>query len=80
MNKDDLMQKIAKRAEKELQMPYLTTMMDLHFCMEKQSLDLQKLLNFEWFDFAHDIFGINRHLNHETYILEDCFLPRSAPC
>src|SRR5262249_46816233 len=30
------------------------------------------------FNFAHDICGIQRHLNRRTFQLEDCFLPRFA--
>jgi len=29
-------------------------------------------------DFAHDVFGIRRHINRETGALEDCFMPRFA--
>lgn len=78
MNDIDLAEKIAKKAEALLGVDRLVVMMDLHFCNEKQALDLQKLLDFAPADFAHDIFGINKHLNHETFELEDCFLPRSA--
>lgn len=30
------------------------------------------------YNFAHDIVGINRHLNRRTFQLEDCFVPRFA--
>lgn len=39
-------------------------------------LDLEGLLAAEPFDFAHDVAGIQRHINRETGQLEDCFLPR----
>ena len=78
MNDIDLAEKIAKKAEALLGIDRIIVMMDLQFCMEKQPLDLKKLMSFEPADFAHDIFGINKHLNHETYELEDCFLPRCA--
>jgi len=29
-------------------------------------------------NFAHDAFGIRRHINRETFQLEDCFIPRFA--
>lgn len=29
-------------------------------------------------DFAHDIFGIRRHLDRETGKLQNCFIPRYA--
>ena len=41
-------------------------------------LDLEKLLAFDAFNFAHDINGIRRHLNRQTGKLEDFFLPRCA--
>lgn len=43
-------------------------------------LRLQDLLTADQFNFAHDAFGIARHLNRLTGELEDCFRPRfSAP-
>jgi hypothetical protein len=41
-------------------------------------LDFNALLGFRDADFAHDIFGIRRHINRETGQLEDCFVPRCA--
>jgi hypothetical protein len=41
-------------------------------------LKLQKLLAADDFNFAHDVFGIRRHLNRETGQLENHFLPRCA--
>lgn len=41
-------------------------------------LDLERLSAADDFNFAHDVFGIYRHLNRETGQLEDCFLPRFA--
>ena len=41
-------------------------------------LKLKELASAPDFDFAHDVFGIRRHLNRETGQLEDCFLPRYA--
>jgi hypothetical protein len=41
-------------------------------------LRLDALLAAEPFDFAHDVFGIRRHLNRETGQLEHCFTPRYA--
>ena len=40
-------------------------------------LDLDRLAAADDFNFAHDVFGIRRHLNRETGKLENCFLPRS---
>lgn len=42
------------------------------------SLKLDKLLGADDFNFTHDVFGIRRHLNRQTGVLEDCFLPRFA--
>lgn len=39
-------------------------------------LDLNRLLAADDFNFAHDVFGIARHLNRETGQLEDHFSPR----
>ena len=41
-------------------------------------LDLQALLDFDDYQFMHDVFGIARHLNRKTGQLGNCFLPRSA--
>lgn len=30
------------------------------------------------FNFAHDVFGIRRHINRETGEIENCFVPRCA--
>lgn len=39
-------------------------------------LQLARLLLADDVDFAHDVFGIARHLDRETGQLRDCFLPR----
>ena len=41
-------------------------------------LDLPKLMSFDGGNFAHDIFGIMKHINRRTGELEDCFLPRCS--
>jgi hypothetical protein len=41
-------------------------------------LDFEKLVGFDDFNFAHDVFGIRRHLERETGQLLHCFLPRCA--
>lgn len=41
-------------------------------------LKLGELLGADDVNFAHDVFGIRRHLNRETLKLEDCFVPRFA--
>lgn len=39
-------------------------------------MDLECWLAADEFNFAHDFFGINRHINRETGGLDNCFLPR----
>lgn len=41
-------------------------------------LRLDALLSADDFNFAHDVFGIRRHINRRTGQLENCFLPRFA--
>ena len=41
-------------------------------------LDLTKLAAFDDANFAHDVAGIQHHINRETGELADCFLPRCA--
>ncbi len=76
--KIDLIVKIAKRATKELGIQHIIVVMDLEYCTKNQELDLEKLLAFDPVSFAHDIYGINRNLNHRTFQLENLFLPRCA--
>ena len=41
-------------------------------------LKMQELLDADDFTFAHDTFGITRHMDRNTGKLTDCFLPRTA--
>ena len=41
-------------------------------------LDFDRLLDFDDFSFAHDVFGIERHLDRSTGKLKNHFLPRCA--
>lgn len=51
--------------------------MDVTAChLNGCKLDLPKLLRADDFTFAHDVFGIRRHLNRTTGALLDCFSPR----
>ena len=45
---------------------------------ENAPLDLEKLLSFDDFNFFHDIYGIQRHMNRKNGLLENCFLPRCS--
>ena len=56
----------------------LTTFMDLSATQNSTPMRLQDLLAFDDVDFAHDVWGIARHINRKTGDLEDCFLPRCA--
>ena len=56
-----------------------TVMMDLLvLCDTGVEMRWEEFLNAPVFDFMHDINGINRHLNRNTYKLEDGFCPRYA--
>lgn len=53
--------------------------MDITAChLNGTPLKLNALLAADSANFAHDVFGIRRHLNRETGKLEDCFCPRYA--
>ena len=53
--------------------------MDITAChVNGMPLKLNALLGADDANFAHDVFGIRRHLNRETGKLEDCFVPRYA--
>lgn len=41
-------------------------------------LKLEALAKADEANFAHDVFGIRRHIDRETGKLGDCFLPRFA--
>ena len=57
----------------------MDAMMDVEACHSNGcKLKLFDLAQADDANFAHDVFGINRHLNRETGQLEDCFLPRFA--
>lgn len=45
---------------------------------ESCRLDLDRLYAADDFNLLHDVLGINRHLDRETYELRDCFWPRFA--
>jgi len=77
---DALILEIANRASRELNCgDVVSTHMDLaavhtHDC----ALDFRKLMAFDAAEFAHDIHGINLHLDREIFKLRHCFLPRCA--
>lgn len=75
---------IVKRAAKDYQRTMgkrlpdpLSLQMDLIACHANGCpLDFQRILDADDFNFAHDVFGISRHINRETGELQNCFLPR----
>jgi len=75
-----LISKIVKRAQEELSVsdPVSLTM-DLDATHSNGTpLDFEKLLGFDKFNFAHDIFGIMNHIDRNTGELTRCFLPRCS--
>lgn len=59
--------------------PVLEAHMDVTACHANGCpLKLSELAAADDFNFAHDVFGIRRHINRETGQLENCFLPRFA--
>lgn len=74
-----LCNQIAERAVKECGFDKCTAYIDITIChSEAREMKLEELLNAPLMDFAHDVFGINQHLDHNTHKLTDCFLPRYA--
>ncbi len=51
----------------------ISMLMDLEF----SNIDVEKLLTFDDFNFAHDIFGMKKHFNRVTKQFDNCFLPRA---
>ena len=79
---NDIAVNIAKRAilmARKLGVKYsqMDAVMDIEACHNNGcTLKLSELLEADDFNFAHDIFGIRRHINRNTGKLEHCFLPR----
>jgi hypothetical protein len=75
---------IARRAaafamRHDIQYDFQTAMMDITAVHANGTpLRLDDLLAFPDFDFAHDVFGIRRHLDRETGKLGGHFIPRCA--
>jgi hypothetical protein len=79
-----VMEQIASRAVFEydqynIVVSHRDILMDLMACHFRYNpLRLDDLLAADSFNFMHDIGGINKHLNRETYQLMDHFSPRFA--
>jgi hypothetical protein len=52
--------------------------MDISAAHISTPLDLDKLIAFDDFNFAHDIGGIRKHINRNNGQLTEYFLPRCA--
>lgn len=76
----ELINHIIDRAEKlDPSIDRMEMSMDLSACHANGCpMDFQKLLDAPNFDFAHDLAGINRHIDRTTGELMDCFIPRCA--
>ncbi len=77
----EIIRKIVARVEGLGNRPFdaTTTWMDIEACHSNGCpLDLEKLLNAPDFDFSHDVYGIEHHINRRTGALEGCFLPRCS--
>ena len=70
---------IVKRAVRKYEVDAMDTRMDITAThLNGCPLDLEKLLTFDDFNFAHDIFGIAKHIDRTTGELTHFFLPRCA--
>ncbi len=76
----ELVQRIANRASTLMPMIGRSdVLMNVTICHRNGCpLDLMRLADAADFDFIHDVAGIQRHLEHATGALTDCFLPRYA--
>jgi hypothetical protein len=78
MHDHELIGHIGRRAVSLLGWRQFDVVMDIDVCHEHCALDLARLLNASDSDFAHDVVGINAHLDHDTGELTDGFHPRFA--
>lgn len=79
----DRITRIVKRAKEaalkaEVDLDTISLHMDLAYCHNAVGLDLAGLEDASSADFAHDIFGIIRHIDRETGEFRDHFMPRYA--
>lgn len=63
-------------AQHNVELDRIETEMDLCALHNTCPLRLDELLAADDFNFAHDVFGIRRHMDRETGDLKDFFLPR----
>lgn len=78
----DLIGRIGDRAREmtkgKIVRPKSAWVMDIDAWHSKEPLDLQKLLDFDTFNFLHDVIGIMNHLDRRTGEIDHRFMPRSA--
>jgi hypothetical protein len=79
----DLIKRIVDRAEQlarrfKQQTPRAAIVLDLVMAHRMQPLDLKMLLAADDGNFAHDVFGIMRHIDRNSGVMRDCFVPRFA--
>ncbi len=58
--------------------PWIDWVLDISKAHKDCPLALELLFAARDADFAHDVFGIRRHINRTTGKLEGCFMPRYA--
>jgi len=71
------LQLIMKRCIGKFEGSWIDLEMDITAAHLGGMIDLQRLLEFDEFDFMHDVAGIRRHINRDNGKMNDCFLPRS---
>lgn len=68
---------VAMATAREIDYPLMDADMDITAChCNGNPLRLAELLAADDVNFAHDVFGIYRHINRETGALNDFFSPR----
>ena len=73
----DLIKKATDRAcELDRTLDKTTVSMDLYYCLDSISLDLEKLILSDEFNFMHDIYGIGKNINRATGKMNGLFEPR----
>lgn len=76
---DEVVAKILDRAATMRKIDRLSLWMDLCAANDvngNDPIDLDRLLAADDFNFAHDVFGIERHMDRDTGLLGDFFSPR----
>ena len=81
-NRIQLEHEIIERAEKMgfLRDDKITHMLDIDNANKEFNLRLEDWLEADDFNFAHDWYGIRKHIDRRTGKMENCFVPRFAGC